>query len=70
MLFVFAPATRRAAPETREAAFHDRARPNWRITVATTTLSQLTEHGTEQPVWRVVGQGANRQPLTSLPAPR
>ncbi|MEV5381048.1 replication-relaxation family protein [Streptomyces nondiastaticus] len=32
LLFVFAPAQRRAAPATREAAFHDRARPNWRIT--------------------------------------
>jgi hypothetical protein len=26
LLFVFAPATRRAAPDTREAAFHERAR--------------------------------------------
>ncbi|MEU6943315.1 hypothetical protein ABZ943_43135, partial [Streptomyces rubiginosohelvolus] len=32
LLFVFAPTQRRAAPATREAAFHDRARPNWRIT--------------------------------------
>lgn len=34
LLFVFAPARRRAAPVTREAAFHDRAHPDWRITMA------------------------------------
>ncbi|MFD3701189.1 replication-relaxation family protein [Streptomyces sp. NPDC058646] len=70
VLFVFAPARRRAAPDTREAAFHDRARPNWRITVATTSLSLLTEQGPERPVWRVVGQGENRRRLAALPAPR
>jgi hypothetical protein len=70
LLFVFAPAPRRAAPATREATFHDRARPNWRITVATTTLSLLTTHGPDRPVWRVVGQGETRRPLTALPRPR
>ncbi|GAA2485559.1 hypothetical protein [Streptomyces gobitricini] len=70
LLFVFAPAPRRAATETREAAFHDRARPIGRIAVATTTLSQLTEHGTKRPVWRVAGQGENRRPMAALPAPR
>ncbi|MDQ0904538.1 hypothetical protein QFZ22_000523 [Streptomyces canus] len=62
MLFVFAPAPRRAAPATREAAFHERARHvhgvNYRIVVATTTLAQLTQHGPDEPVWRVAGRGA------------
>ncbi|MEU5053727.1 replication-relaxation family protein [Streptomyces sp. NPDC021096] len=70
LLFVFAPAQRRAAPATREAAFHDRARPNWRITVATTTLPLLTAHGPDRPVWRVVGHGEDRRPLAAVPAPR
>ncbi|MFI9311322.1 replication-relaxation family protein [Streptomyces triculaminicus] len=70
LLFVFAPAQRRAAPATREAAFHDRARPNWRITVATTTLPLLTAHGPDRPVWRVVGHGENRGALAALPTPR
>ncbi|ALM43516.1 mucin (plasmid) [Streptomyces sp. FR-008] len=70
VLFVFAPAPRRAAPDTREAAFHDRARPNWRITVATTTLRQLTRDGADRPVWRVVGHGEGRRALTALPKPR
>ncbi|MCG7525159.1 replication-relaxation family protein [Streptomyces sp. OfavH-34-F] len=70
VLFVFAPAPRRAAPDTREAAFHDRARPNWRITVATTTLHQLTRDGADRPVWRVVGHGEDRRALTALPKPR
>nr|WP_246258963.1 replication-relaxation family protein [Streptomyces typhae] len=70
MLFVFAPAPRRAAPDTREAAFHDRARPNWRITVATTTLHRLTRDGADRPVWRVVGHGEDRWALTALPKPR
>ncbi|WP_254882444.1 replication-relaxation family protein [Streptomyces sp. NA03103] len=70
VLFVFAPAPRRAAPDTREAAFHDRARPNWRITVATTTLHQLTRDGADRPVWRVVGHSEGRRALTALPKPR
>ncbi|MEU4655045.1 replication-relaxation family protein [Streptomyces sp. NPDC023723] len=70
LLFVFAPAPRRATPDTREATFHDRARPNWRITVATTTLHQLTHDGAGRPVWRVVGHGEDRRALTALPKPR
>ncbi|MFE2053382.1 replication-relaxation family protein [Streptomyces sp. NPDC059459] len=70
LLFVFTPAPRRAAPDTREAAFHDRARPNWRITVATTTLHQLTHDGADRPVWRVVGRGEDRRALTALPKPQ
>ncbi|MGW6832307.1 replication-relaxation family protein [Streptomyces sp. NPDC054949] len=52
-LFVFAPAPRRAAPATREAAFHERARRvgsvNYRLTVATTTLPLLTGDGAGGP---------------------
>ncbi|MEV3973532.1 hypothetical protein AB0K68_36320 [Streptomyces sp. NPDC050698] len=43
VLFVFAPAPRRTAPATREAAFHDRARHvhsvDYRLIVATTTVT-------------------------------
>lgn len=70
LLFVFAPAPRRAAPATREAAFHDRARPNWRITVATTTLAQLTRRRPDRPVWRIVGEAEDRRSLAALPKPR
>ncbi|MCF3106977.1 replication-relaxation family protein [Streptomyces roseoverticillatus] len=70
LLFVFAPAQRRAAPATREAAFHDRAESDWRITVATTTLPLLTVHGPGRPAWRVVGHGENCRPLAALPQPR
>ncbi len=70
LLFVFALAPRRAAPETREATFHDRARPNWRITVATTTLHRITRDGADRPVWRSVGHGEDRRALTALPKPR
>ncbi|GAA3759123.1 replication-relaxation family protein [Streptomyces tremellae] len=70
LLFVFAPASRRAAPDTREATFHDRARPNWRITVATTTLHRLTRDGADRSAWWVVGQGEDRRALTALPKPR
>ncbi|MFF5474848.1 hypothetical protein [Streptomyces achromogenes] len=70
LLFVFASAPRRAAPDTREATFHDRARPNWRIAVATTTLHRLTRDGADRPVWRVVGRGENRRVLTAAPSPR
>ncbi|MEV7296653.1 hypothetical protein AB0N79_34280 [Streptomyces microflavus] len=49
VLFVFVPARRRAVPEMREAVFHERARRvgsvDYRLTVATTTLPLLTEHG-------------------------
>ncbi|MFI6341136.1 replication-relaxation family protein [Streptomyces sp. NPDC050535] len=73
VLFVFAPAPRRAAPATREAAFHERARRvhsvNYRIIVATTTLAQLTEHGPDQPVWRVVGDGETALPWLRCPKP-
>ncbi|MFI9587081.1 hypothetical protein ACIHCQ_35890 [Streptomyces sp. NPDC052236] len=57
-LFVFAPAPRRAAPKTREAAFRERARAvvgirHRQLIVATTTLPRLTAHGPGEPVWRV-----------------
>ncbi|MFF8918989.1 replication-relaxation family protein [Streptomyces sp. NPDC015032] len=73
LLFVFAPAPRRAAPATREAAFHERARRvgsvNYRLTVATTTLPLLTRDGADRPVWRVVGRGhgEERRALAALP---
>ncbi|MEU1558529.1 replication-relaxation family protein [Streptomyces scabiei] len=73
VLFVFAPAPRRAAPATREAAFHQRAQHvhgvNYRIIVATTTLGQLTQHGPDEPVWRVAGRGVGeeRRSLDGLP---
>lgn len=74
VLFVFAPAPRRAAPATREAVFHERARHvsgvNYRLTVATTTLAQLTGQGPDQPVWRVVGHGEDRLALAVLPKAR
>jgi hypothetical protein len=76
VLFVFAPAPRRAAPATREAAFQDRARRvgrvNYRLTVATTTLPLLTRHGADGPVWRVVGNGRgdDRCSLAALPKAR
>ncbi|WP_371664752.1 replication-relaxation family protein [Streptomyces sp. NBC_00280] len=76
VLFVFAPASRRAAPATREAAFHERARRvssvNYRIIVATTTLAQLTQHGPAEPVWRVAGRhaGEDRCSLAALPKAR
>lgn len=65
LLFVFAPAPRRAAPATREAAFQQRAQRvhsvNYRIIVATTTLAQLIQHGPDEPVWRVAGRGAGEE---------
>ncbi|MFH8371375.1 replication-relaxation family protein [Streptomyces sp. NPDC018031] len=73
LLLVFAPAPRRAAPATREAAFHDRAGrlPNvgYRLTVATTTLPLLTKNAANRPVWRVVGnrRSEERRPLAALP---
>ncbi|GGU67764.1 replication-relaxation family protein [Streptomyces daghestanicus] len=67
VLFVFAPAPRRAAPDTREAAFHDRARRNHQMTVATTTLHHLTHDGADRPVWRVVGHGEERRTLAPKP---
>jgi hypothetical protein len=76
LLFVFAPAPRRAAPDTREAAFHDSARRlsnvNYRMTVATTTLPLLTRDGADGPVWRVAGRGAgeDRCSLDALPKAR
>jgi hypothetical protein len=70
LLFVFTLARRGAAPATGEAALHDRARPDWRITVATTTLAQLTGQGPDRPVWRVVGEGEDRCSLAALPKAR
>jgi hypothetical protein len=72
VLFVFAPAPRRAAPATREEAFHACAQRihsvNYRIIVATTTLAQLTRQGPDEPVWRVAGRGAREErcPLDAL----
>ncbi|MGW0825295.1 hypothetical protein [Streptomyces sp. NPDC002845] len=61
-------------PVTREAAFHDRARHiasvNYRITVATTTLQQLTWQGLDQPMWRVADAGEDRRSLAALPKAR
>ncbi|MEU9289179.1 replication-relaxation family protein [Streptomyces sp. NPDC048275] len=74
VLFVFALAPRRAAPATRESAFHERARRvsgvNYRLTVATTTLAQLTRQGPDQAVWRAVGHGEDRLALAALPKAR
>lgn len=76
VLFVFAPAPRRAAPDTREAAFHERARNiqsvNYKFTVATTTLPLLTKTGAGKAVWRVVGNahGEERRTLAALPKAR
>ncbi|WP_405691332.1 replication-relaxation family protein [Streptomyces sp. NBC_00057] len=74
LLIVFAPAPRRAAPDTREAAFHDRARRlsnvNYRMTVATTTLPLLTRQGADRPVWRVVDHDEDRRSPAALPKPR
>ncbi|AVH61723.1 MULTISPECIES: replication-relaxation family protein [Streptomyces] len=76
LLFVFAPAPRRAAPATREAVFHQRVQHvhglNYRIIVATTTLAQLTQHGPVEPVWRVAGrgEGEERRSLAALPKAR
>ncbi|MEV7296648.1 replication-relaxation family protein [Streptomyces microflavus] len=76
VLFVFAPAPRRAAPDTREAAFHERARRvgsvNYKLTVATTTLPLLTKAGAGSAVWRVVGKGhgEERRTLAALPKAR
>ncbi|MEV7659607.1 replication-relaxation family protein [Streptomyces anulatus] len=76
VLFVFAPARRRAAPDTREAVFHERARRvgsvDYQLTVATTTLHLLTEHGAGRAVWRVVGNHSSeeRRTLVALPKAR
>ncbi|WP_234352040.1 MULTISPECIES: replication-relaxation family protein [unclassified Streptomyces] len=49
VLFVFAPTPSRAAPATRETAFHERTRRvgsvNYRLAVATTPLPLLTKNG-------------------------
>ncbi|MEV4506028.1 replication-relaxation family protein [Streptomyces klenkii] len=75
LLIVFAPAPRRAAPGTREAAFHERAAVvqnvrHRQLIVATTTLQRLTEHGPDRPVWRMAGHGERHWPLTGLPRAR
>lgn len=76
VLFVFAPARGRADPDTREAAFHERARRvgsvDYRLTVATTTLPLLTQAGAGNAVWRVVGnhRGEERRTLAALPKAR
>ncbi|MFJ2272397.1 hypothetical protein ACIOHO_40235 [Streptomyces sp. NPDC087849] len=73
LLFVFAPAPRRAAPATREAAFCDRAcrvgNVGYRLTVVITILPLPTRHGADGPVWRVVGNshGEERSALAALP---
>ncbi|MFI8405179.1 replication-relaxation family protein [Streptomyces sp. NPDC085463] len=71
VLFVFAPAPRRAAPATREAAFHERVHQlgsvrHW-LTVATTTLPLLTKDGADQPVWRIAGRDEERRALAARP---
>lgn len=52
----------------------ERARPvrgvNYRLTVATTTLHQLTQQGPDQPVGRVVGHREDRRALDTLPKAR
>ncbi|MEU5958724.1 replication-relaxation family protein [Streptomyces sp. NPDC047525] len=74
VLFVFAPAPRRAAPTTRETEFHEQAsglsNVGYRITVATTALPLLTKHGAGKAVWRVVGRGEDRLVLGRLPKAR
>ncbi|MFE1365643.1 replication-relaxation family protein [Streptomyces anulatus] len=76
VLFVFAPARRRAAPDTREVAFHERARRvgsmDYRLTVATTILPLLTKYGAGRAVWLVVGNGRSeeRRTLAALPKAR
>lgn len=75
MPVVFAPAPRRAAPDTREAVFHHRAAtaPSVRyrqLVVATTTLQRLTVHGPDRPVWRVADRGEDRRPVDGLPTAR
>ncbi|MEU3464634.1 hypothetical protein ABZ721_32375 [Streptomyces sp. NPDC006733] len=73
VLFVFAPTPRRATPDTREAAFHERARHvgsvNYKLTVATTTLPLLMKDGAGAAVWRVVGKGHGEEhhALAALP---
>ncbi|WEO92969.1 hypothetical protein A6P39_002060 [Streptomyces sp. FXJ1.172] len=34
---------------------------NYRIVVATTRLAQLTQHGPDEPVWRVAGRGVGEE---------
>ncbi|MET8755545.1 hypothetical protein ABZW32_36420 [Streptomyces sp. NPDC004667] len=76
MVFVFAPALRRAAPTTREAVFHEGARPvgsvNHRLTVATTTLPRLTREEADGRVRRAVGNGhgEERRALAAPPKAR
>ncbi|MGK5449666.1 replication-relaxation family protein [Streptomyces radiopugnans] len=75
LLVVFAPAPRRAAPDTREAVFHDRAAilapvRHRQLVVATTTLHRLAAHGPDRPVWKMAGHGEDRRPLDRLPTPR
>ncbi|WP_319053687.1 hypothetical protein [Streptomyces europaeiscabiei] len=43
---------------------------NYRLTVATTTLHQLTQQGPDQPVGRVVGHREDRRALDTLPKAR
>ncbi|UUU19060.1 hypothetical protein [Streptomyces sp. DSM 40750] len=38
--------------------------------MATTTLTQLTRQGHDQPVWRVVGHGEDRPALDAVPKAR
>jgi hypothetical protein len=75
LLVVFAPAPRRAAPETREAEFLARAAALQsvrfrRLVVATTTLERLTAYGPAAAVWRVAGGQDGYWTLGRLPTAR
>jgi hypothetical protein len=75
LLVVFAPAPRRAAPQTREAEFLARAAGilpvrSRRLTVATTTAARLAAHGPARAVWQIAGAPAGGWSLDRLPAPR
>ncbi|MFJ4771025.1 hypothetical protein ACIP88_18245 [Streptomyces uncialis] len=71
----------RARVEARGAGdeggvFHEWARRigsvGYRLTVATTTLAQLTRKGADRPVWKVAGDGdgGERRTLRALPKAR
>ncbi|MFF7199273.1 replication-relaxation family protein [Streptomyces sp. NPDC008079] len=75
LLVVFAPASRRAAPPTREAEFLARAAGRQpvrhrRLVVATTTTARLAAHGPTAAVWRVAGAVEGGWSLDRLPAPQ
>lgn len=73
LLAVFAPAPRRAAPDTREAEFLARAAGlqlvrSRRLVIATTTAARLAARGPARPVWRVAGGQDGYWSLDRLPA--